>query len=107
MVKVEKRKILLFVTASSSGRNFSDVQLAEPPCRGRHDSSTETCLTALSFFLCRLGTVAVSGKSNWELLDSLIHRLFKEYLMRIDPIGNLGLGADSIEFYQVSSRPNN
>ena len=49
--------------------------------------------------------MAVSGKSNWELLDSLIHRLFKEYLMRIDPIGNLGLGADSIEFYQVSSRP--
>jgi len=53
-------------------------------------------------FFNRLGTVAVSGKSNWELLDSLIHRLFKEYLMRIDPIGNLGLCAESIEYYQVS-----
>ena len=46
--------------------------------------------------------MAVSGKSNWELLDSLVHRLFKEYLMRIDPIGNLGLCADSIEYYQVT-----
>lgn len=49
----------------------------------------------------RLGTVAVSGKSNWELLDSLIQRLFKEYLMRIDPICSLGLSAESIEYYQV------
>ena len=57
----------------------------------------------------RIGTVAVSGKSNWELLDSLVHRLFQEYVMRLDPASNLGLTAnESIHSYQVgeiSRRP--
>ena len=49
----------------------------------------------------RIGTISVSGRSNWDLLDSLVHRLFKEYVMRVDPTSNLGLNADSIGFYQV------
>ena len=49
----------------------------------------------------RLGMIAVSGKSNWDLLDSLVHRLFKEYVMRVDPVSNLGLNADSISNYEV------
>ena len=49
----------------------------------------------------RIGTLSVSGRSNWDLLDSLVHRLFKEYVMRVDPTSNLGLSADSIGFYQV------
>ena len=49
----------------------------------------------------RIGTVSVSGRSNWDLLDSLIHRVFKEYVMRVDPTSNLGLNAESIGFYQV------
>ncbi len=54
-------------------------------------------------FTSRIGTVSVSGRSNWELLDSLVHRLFKEYVMRVDPTSNLGLSADSIAAYQVGS----
>lgn len=49
----------------------------------------------------RIGTVSVSGRSNWDLLDSLVHRVFKEYVMRVDPTSNLGLNAESIGFYQV------
>lgn len=49
----------------------------------------------------RIGTISVSGRSNWDLLDSLVHRLFKEYVMRVDPTSNLGLSADSIGYYQV------
>ncbi len=48
-----------------------------------------------------LGTVSVSGKSRWELLDSLVHRLFKEYVMRVDPASNLGLSSDSVASYEV------
>merc|ERR1712016_140561 len=49
----------------------------------------------------RIGTISVSGRSNWDLLDSLVHRLFKEYVMRVDPTSNLGLNAESIGHYQV------
>ncbi|QQP48722.1 Neuron navigator 2like [Caligus rogercresseyi] len=49
----------------------------------------------------RIGVIVVSGKSTWELLESLIQRLFKEYVMRVDPVSNLGLAADSIAHYQV------
>ena len=40
-----------------------------------------------------LGTISVSGKCSWDLLDSLVQRLFKEYVMRVDPASNLGLGS--------------
>ena len=49
----------------------------------------------------RIGTLAASGKLSWELLDSLIERLFKEYIMRIDSVTHLGLGAESIQYYRV------
>ena len=39
-----------------------------------------------------LGTISVSGRCRWDLLDSLVQRLFKEYVMRVDPASNLGLG---------------
>jgi hypothetical protein len=49
----------------------------------------------------RLGTISVSGRCSWDLLDSLVQRLFKEYVMRIDPASNLGLNTDSIASYVV------
>ena len=49
----------------------------------------------------RIGTVAACGKLSWELLDSLVERIFKEFVMRIDPVTNLGLGAESIQYYEV------
>jgi len=48
-----------------------------------------------------IGVIAVSGKSRWEILDSLVHRLFKEYVMRVDPASNLGLNSDSVASYEV------
>ena len=48
-----------------------------------------------------LGTISVSGKCGWDLLDSLVQRLFKEYVMRVDPASNLGLNSDSILNYVV------
>ena len=43
----------------------------------------------------------MSGRSKWDLLDSLVHRLFKEYVMRVDPASNLGLSSDSLSCYEV------
>ena len=43
-----------------------------------------------------LGTISVSGKCSWDLLDSLVQRLFKEYVMRVDPASNLGLVSNAL-----------
>ncbi|XP_035704114.1 protein sickie isoform X4 [Folsomia candida] len=50
---------------------------------------------------CNIGTVCVSNKTKWDVLDAGIKRAFKEYLGRVDPISNVGLSADSILSYNV------
>lgn len=51
--------------------------------------------------MCSVAAIAVSGKTKWEVLDTLIKRLFKEYLARVDPTTSLGLGTESIASYHV------
>lgn len=51
--------------------------------------------------VCNVAAIAVSGKTKWEVLDTLIKRLFKEYLSRVDPTTSLGLGTESIASYHV------
>ncbi|XP_035662498.1 neuron navigator 3-like isoform X2 [Branchiostoma floridae] len=48
-----------------------------------------------------IGALSVSGKTKWDMLDNVVHRLFKEYLLRIDPVSNLGLTSDSIRNYTI------
>lgn len=49
-----------------------------------------------------VGAIAVSGKTKWDMLDSIIKRVFKEFVLRVDPITNLGLNADSIRKYSIN-----
>ena len=49
----------------------------------------------------RIGTVAASSALSWALLDSLVERLLTEYCLRLDPVSNLGLGADSLVAYRL------
>ncbi|XP_022250231.1 neuron navigator 3-like isoform X1 [Limulus polyphemus] len=48
-----------------------------------------------------IGAFSVSGKTKWELMDSVVKRIFKEYVLRIDPVSNLGLNAESVLSYHV------
>ncbi|KAL4659563.1 neuron navigator 3 isoform X1 [Arapaima gigas] len=48
-----------------------------------------------------IGSIGVSGKTKWDVLDGVIRRLFKEYLFRVDPLTSLGLGSDSIACYRL------
>ncbi|XP_029452992.1 neuron navigator 3 isoform X2 [Rhinatrema bivittatum] len=48
-----------------------------------------------------IGSIGVSGKTKWDVLDGVIRRLFKEYVFRVDPAGNLGLNSDSIISYRT------
>ncbi|XP_033628658.1 neuron navigator 2-like isoform X2 [Asterias rubens] len=48
-----------------------------------------------------IGTIGISSKTNWDTLDSVVKRIFKEYVLRIDPVTNLGLSAESVHSYVV------
>nr|XP_053644541.1 protein sickie-like isoform X2 [Cherax quadricarinatus] len=50
---------------------------------------------------CIIGAISVSGKTKWDMLDSLVKRIFKEYILRVDPVSNLGLSAESILSYHI------
>ncbi|KAK3763274.1 hypothetical protein RRG08_021097 [Elysia crispata] len=48
-----------------------------------------------------VGSVSVSGKTKWDILDNVIRKIFKEYVLRVDPVTNLGLSAESVYSYVV------
>ncbi|XP_013873531.1 neuron navigator 3 [Austrofundulus limnaeus] len=48
-----------------------------------------------------IGSIGVSGKTRWDVLDGVIRRLFKEYVFRVDPGTSLGLNSDSIVCYRM------
>ncbi|KAG7498032.1 neuron navigator 3 isoform X9 [Solea senegalensis] len=48
-----------------------------------------------------IGSIGVSGKTKWDVLDGVIRRLFKEYVFRVDPLTTLGLNSDSIVCYRM------
>ncbi|XP_026219468.1 neuron navigator 3 isoform X3 [Anabas testudineus] len=48
-----------------------------------------------------IGSIGVSGKTKWDVLDGVIRRLFKEYVFRVDPLTSLGLSSDSIVCYRM------
>ncbi|XP_014665749.1 PREDICTED: neuron navigator 2-like isoform X2 [Priapulus caudatus] len=56
--------------------------------RGKHDETL-------------IGAVYVSGKTKWDMLDTLVGRTYREYVVRVDPVSNLGLSADSIASYHI------
>ncbi|XP_042671914.1 neuron navigator 3 isoform X2 [Centrocercus urophasianus] len=48
-----------------------------------------------------IGSIGVSGKTKWDVLDGVIRRLFKEYIFRVDPAASLGLNSDCIASYCI------
>ncbi|XP_034445263.1 neuron navigator 1-like isoform X8 [Hippoglossus hippoglossus] len=49
-----------------------------------------------------LGSVLVSAKTDWTCLDSLIAKIFKDYLTQVDPTASLGLSCDSLHTCQLT-----
>ncbi|TRY75006.1 hypothetical protein TCAL_09848 [Tigriopus californicus] len=84
-----------------SGPSSLDLSGSTDPTNKEGGKLVTVSVIASTTRSIRLGVISVSGKSNWDLLDSLVHRLFKEYVMRVDPVSNLGLNAESIASYEV------
>ncbi|MCL4128649.1 UNVERIFIED_CONTAM: hypothetical protein GTU68_041748, partial [Idotea baltica] len=69
-------------------------------CHGEYDKyvnpSDSACIQE-----CVIGAISISGKTKWDTLDSLVRRIFKEYLLRVDPSSNLGINSESIVTYHL------
>ncbi|XP_076674317.1 sickie isoform X3 [Andrena cerasifolii] len=50
---------------------------------------------------CIIASVCISNKTTWDSLDSTVRRCFKEYVTRVDPVTNLGLGVDCVAAYHL------
>ncbi|KAJ7344572.1 hypothetical protein JRQ81_000522, partial [Phrynocephalus forsythii] len=48
-----------------------------------------------------IGCIGVSGKTKWDVLDGVVRRLFKEYIIHVDPVSQLGLNSDSVVGYSI------
>ncbi|XP_060741830.1 neuron navigator 3 isoform X1 [Tachysurus vachellii] len=48
-----------------------------------------------------IGCIGVSSKTKWEVLDGVVRRLFKEYIIHVDPVSQLGLNTDSVLSYSI------
>ncbi|XP_068453328.1 neuron navigator 1 isoform X1 [Clinocottus analis] len=49
-----------------------------------------------------LGSVLVNVRTGWACLDSMISKIFKDYLIQVDPTCSLGLTCDSLHSFQLS-----
>ncbi|XP_071136230.1 neuron navigator 3-like isoform X17 [Mytilus edulis] len=49
-----------------------------------------------------IGSLSVSGKTKWDILDNIVRKILKEYVLRVDPVTNLGLSAESVYSYHIS-----
>ena len=36
-----------------------------------------------------IGSLSVSGKTKWDILDNIVRKILKEYVLRVDPVTNL------------------
>ncbi|XP_034945344.1 protein sickie isoform X2 [Chelonus insularis] len=50
---------------------------------------------------CIIASVCISNKTTWDSLDSTVRRCFKDYISRVDPVTNLGLGVECIAAYHL------
>lgn len=49
-----------------------------------------------------LGSVLLSERTDWTCLDSLVAKIFQDYLNQVDPTASLGLNCNSVHMYQLN-----
>ncbi|KAK2520356.1 Nav2 isoform A [Columba livia] len=74
------------------GRHVKIVVNFQDEMKWKEDSRPRTFL---------IGCIGVSGKTKWDVLDGVVRRLFKEYIIHVDPVSQLGLNSDSVVGYSI------
>jgi len=100
----EKRvSVAISETSVLGGPSTLDMSGTTDP--SNQDSKSVSLVVSLSQSntskVVKIGTIAAGGKLSWKLLDSLVERLFMEYIMLVDPVANLGLSSESLNSYQI------
>lgn len=90
--------VLLIDPSDKDGKRVSITVLMG--CHGDYDKYMSP-VDGVTASECIIGAISVSGKTKWDMLDSLVKRIFKEYILRVDPVSNLGLSAESILSYHI------
>ncbi|XP_062917783.1 neuron navigator 2 isoform X3 [Mobula hypostoma] len=82
------------------GRHVKIVVCLQEEMRWKEDSRIRQYI---------VGCIGVSGKTKWDVLDGVVRRLFKEYIIHVDPVSQLGLNSDSVLGYSIGDiiRTNN
>uniref|UniRef100_A0A8C0ID43 Neuron navigator 3 n=1 Tax=Bubo bubo TaxID=30461 RepID=A0A8C0ID43_BUBBB len=94
-------------TSSSSSRqslglSLNNLNITESVTSGKHILvSKNLSLQDQKPHAYLIGSIGVSGKTKWDILDGVIRRLFKEYIFRVDPTTSLGLSSDCIASYCI------
>ena len=96
-----KRTSVAMSYSSLHSTTPSSLDMSATTDPGHQDSKALSVLVQLEGRQVKVGTVAASSALSWALLDSLMERLLTEYFMRLDPVSNLGLGAESLLEYRV------
>ncbi|NXC90101.1 NAV2 protein, partial [Cercotrichas coryphoeus] len=79
-------------TRKEGGRHVRIVVSFQDEMKWKEDSRPRTFL---------IGCIGVSGKTKWDVLDGVVRRLFKEYIIHVDPVSQLGLNSDSVLGYSI------
>ncbi|XP_041255133.1 neuron navigator 2 isoform X3 [Onychostruthus taczanowskii] len=74
------------------GRHVKIIVNFQDKMKWKEDSRPRTFL---------IGCIGVSGKTKWDVLDGVVRRLFKEYIIHVDPVSQLGLNSDSVLGYSI------
>ncbi|XP_063253620.1 neuron navigator 2 [Prinia subflava] len=74
------------------GRHVKIIVNFQDEVKWKEDSRPRTFL---------IGCIGVSGKTKWDVLDGVVRRLFKEYIIHVDPVSQLGLNSDSVLGYSI------
>lgn len=48
-----------------------------------------------------IGAIQISPSTQWDMLDTLVRRVLREYVQRVDPATSLGLTGDAIYGYNL------
>ncbi|XP_067414302.1 neuron navigator 2 isoform X10 [Emydura macquarii macquarii] len=79
-------------TRKEGGRHVKIVVNFQDEMKWKEDSRPRLFL---------IGCIGVSGKTKWDVLDGVVRRLFKEYIIHVDPVSQLGLNSDSVLGYNI------
>uniref|UniRef100_A0A8C4RUJ7 Neuron navigator 2 n=1 Tax=Erpetoichthys calabaricus TaxID=27687 RepID=A0A8C4RUJ7_ERPCA len=79
-------------TTRKEGRHVKIVVILHDEVKWKEESRPRQYL---------VGCIGVSGKTKWDVLDGVVRRLFKEYIIHVDPLSQLGLNSDSVVGYSI------